>query len=65
MQISVNEEAKKEKNLLKWWTQHADLVHVRVDADGGRGHVGARTHCMCVRMDCLWTQTSVKKKQRK
>ena len=36
-----------------------------VDTDGGRRRVGARMHCMCVRMDCLWTQISVKKKKKR
>ena len=36
-----------------------------MDADGGRGRVATRTHCMCVRMDCMQTQISVKKKEKK
>ena len=35
-----------------------------MDADGGRGRVGTRMRCMCVRMDCLQTQISVKKKRK-
>ena len=35
---------------------------VCVDADGGRGCLGSRTHCVCMQMDCVQTQISVNKK---
>ena len=33
--------------------------------EGGRERVGTRMRCVCVRMDCLWGQMGVKKKDKK
>ena len=63
-QISVNKKTKQKKLTGEkgWWAERADLLHVCVDADRGRGCLGSRTHCVCMQMDCVRTQMSVKKK---
>ena len=46
---------KKKKNLTDRkgvWTQ-PDILRVHTDADGGRGRIGGRTRCVCVRMDSV------------
>ena len=35
------------------WTQHADVLHVHTDVDGGHGHIGGRMQCVCVQMDSV------------
>ena len=67
-QISVNKKTKQKKLTggKGWWAKHADLlcVCVCVDVDGGCECLGSRTRYVCMQMDCVWTQMSVKKKKK-
>ena len=35
-----------------------------MDMDGGHEHIGTQMCCMCMQMDCLWAQMSVKKEEK-
>ena len=64
-QINVNKKQKRKNLLMGRGGRQSVFLRVHADVDGGRGRVGTRTRCVCVRMDCLRTQISVNKKQKR